>query len=370
MEKLKINNSNGLCEIILIGDWSKSFSKERESLFSLKFKDIASIVIDASGITNWSANFIALILSIKDNSANNKVNFKVKGLPEGATKILTIAESVPERKGAAKKEQKTPFVKVVGDASLAVFDDLNQAITFCGDFIISVMKFLTGLAKFSWKDFTTFLYDCGPSAVPIITLITFLVGLILAFVGAIQLRMFGAQIFVADLVGIGMVRELASIMTAIVMAGRTGAAYAAQLGTMQVNEELDALETMGISKFDFLVLPRMLALILIMPLLCIIADIMGILGGMFVGVFMLDITPIMYYEQTISALRIQDFLIGVFMSVIFGILVSASGCLRGMQCGRSSAAVGTATTSAVVTGIVTIIISTAAITMICDYLGI
>ena len=212
--------------------------------------------------------------------------------------------------------------------------------------------------------------ECGSQALPIVSLISVLVGLILAFVGAIQLSMFGAQIFVADLVGIAMVRVMGAIMTGIIMAGRTGAAFAAQLGTMQVNEEIDALKTMGISPMEFLVLPRMLALMLMMPLLCLYADLMGILGGMIVGVTMLDLSVMEYYQETKRALSLTNLWIGLFHSAVFGILVSLSGCLRGIQCGRSASAVGDATTSAVVTGIVSIVVATAIITFICQVLGI
>jgi phospholipid/cholesterol/gamma-HCH transport system permease protein len=206
--------------------------------------------------------------------------------------------------------------------------------------------------------------------VPIITVIGFLMGLILAFIGAMQLRMFGAQIYVADLVGIGIVREMGAIMTGVVMAGRTGAAFAAQLGTMQVNEEIDALKTLGIAPMEFLVLPRMLALALVMPLLCLYADLMGVLGGMLVGVTLLDLGFLEYYHQTVSAIGVSDLLVGVVMSAVFGVLVALCGCLRGLQAGRNSASVGLAATSAMVSSIVSIVIATAAITVICDILGV
>jgi len=154
------------------------------------------------------------------------------------------------------------------------------------------------------------------------------------------------------------------------MAGRTGAAFAAQLGTMQVNEELDAFKTLGISPMEFLVLPRMLALTLMMPLLCIYADLMGVLGGLIVGVGMLDMNLMEYYNQTKGAIRLNDLFIGLFQGVVFGVLISLASCLRGIQCGRSATAVGQATTSAVVTSIVCIIVATAIITIVCNVLGI
>ena len=197
-----------------------------------------------------------------------------------------------------------------------------------------------------------------------------LVGLILAFVGAVQLMMFGAQIYVADLVGIAMVRVMGAVMVGIVMAGRTGAAFAAQLGTMQGNEEIDALKTMGVSPMEFLVLPRMLALVLMMPLLCVYADLMAVIGGLIVGVGVLDIGLVQYINQTTTALKVSYFFIGIIHATVFGVLVALAGCLRGIQCGRSASAVGEATTSAVVTSIVAIIVATGIITVVCNVLGI
>ncbi len=167
--------------------------------------------------------------------------------------------------------------------------------------------------------------------------------------GAVQLSQFGAAIYVADLVGIGMVREMGAMMTAIIMSGRTGAAFAAKLGTMKVTQEIDALTTMGISPLEFLVLPRVLALVLMMPLLCLYADFVGILGGAFVGVTMLDLAPRSYFRETISTLTFANLLGGLFKATVYGALIAVAGCLRGFQCGNSSSAVGDAATQAVVT---------------------
>ena len=227
-----------------------------------------------------------------------------------------------------------------------------------------------GKGRFRRSDFLLVLQDSGARTLPIVSLISLLVGLILAFVGAIQLRLFGAEIYVAHLVGIGIVREIGAIMTGIVVTGRTGASFAAQLGTMQVNEEIDALRTLGIPPMDFLVLPRLLALSLMMPLLCLYADLMGILGGLIVGVAMLDINPMRYYLETKRAIHFDDLFLGLFMSGVFGVLVALTGCMRGLDSGRSASAVGEATTSAVVTGIIGIVVATAIITVIAHVLGI
>jgi phospholipid/cholesterol/gamma-HCH transport system permease protein len=214
------------------------------------------------------------------------------------------------------------------------------------------------------------MYTSGAQALPIVSLVSFLVGLILAFIGAVQLAVFGAQIYVASLVGISMVRVMGAVMVGVVMSGRTGAAFAARLGTMQVNEEIDALVTFGFSPFDFLVLPRLIALVVMMPLLCLYADFMGIVGGLTVGVFMFDLSVMEYIDMTRESVRLQDFWVGLVHSAVFGIIIALAGCLRGMQCGRSASAVGDAATSAVVTAIVGIIVATAVITVLADILGI
>ena len=205
---------------------------------------------------------------------------------------------------------------------------------------------------------------------PIVTLISILIGLILAFIGAIQLRLFGADIYVANLVAIGMTREMGAMMTAIIMAGRTGAAFAAKLGSMQVNEEIDAFKTMGIAAIDFLVLPRVLALILMMPLLTVYANVIGILGGLWVSVGMLDISLLEYYQQTTQSVTLIDCSTGVFKSLVFGVLIAVIGCMSGMQCGRSSSAVGDAATTAVVRIIVSIVVTDALFTLLFESLGI
>ncbi len=193
--------------------------------------------------------------------------------------------------------------------------------------------------------------------------------MILAFVGAIQLTAFGAQIFVANLVAIAMAVEMGGLMTGIIMAGRAGASFAAQIGTMQVNEEIDALRTTGLNPVEFLVLPRILALFVMTPLLALYANFLGIMGGALVGVTLLDLSWEAYIVQTKSALNLTLFAKGLIKAAVFGVLVAMAGCLRGMQCGRSAEAVGTVTTSAVVTSLVLIVVADAIITVIYDAIG-
>lgn len=192
----------------------------------------------------------------------------------------------------------------------------------------------------------------------------------MAFQAAIQLRQFGAEIFVANLVGLAVVREMGPMMAAVVLCGRTGAAFAAQIGTMRVNEEIDALKTLGASPIDFLVMPRMVALFVMMPLLVVYANFLGILGGLFIAVTTMDMTVATYFAQTREAIGLMDVYTGLIKAVAFGVLIAFSGCLRGLQCQRSSAGVGAAATSAVVTGILLVIVADALFALVFDRLGV
>lgn len=331
---------------------------------------LQGITFDTRELSEWDSSILTFLIAIKDSCSNNKISFNSDGLPEGAKRLLALASAIPERKGARRESQRVSFLAHIGEDAIDFWKSGIEILAFIGEAFLAFIRLLGGRARFRRSDLFLIIQEVGAQALPIVSLISLLVGLILAFVGAIQLVMFGAQIYVASLVGIAMVRVMGAIMAGIIMAGRTGAAFAAQLGTMEVNEEIDALTTMGISPMEFLVLPRMIALALMMPLLCLYADLMGILGGLIVGVGMLDLSVLEYYNQTCISISLTDFFIGLFQGSVFGVLVAVSGCMRGMQCGRSASAVGEAATSAVVTGIVSIIVATALITLICNVLGI
>ena len=331
---------------------------------------LTHMVIDAQQLGAWDSTLITFLLRLQTHCSQKGLTFESGGLPFGIQGLLKMATAVPAREGARRVEKKEPFLARLGDAAVRVQGEGADILAFIGEAFLAFCRFLTGRAQFQRSDLLGFIRDCGPQALPIVTLISLLVGLILAFVGAIQLLMFGAQIYVANLVAVAMVRVMGAVMAAVIMAGRTGAAFAAQLGTMQVNEEIDALKTLGISPMEFLVLPRMLALVLMMPILCVYADIMGIIGGLVVGVGMLNLGLVEYVNQTRASLSLSYFWIGLFYSTVFGVLIALSGCLRGMQCGRSASAVGEATTSAVVTSIVSIVVATAIITYAFNVIGI
>lgn len=331
---------------------------------------IRQIRFDARDIGDWDTALLTFLTRIIKQGKEHGIAVVHDGLPEGVHKLLDLAAAVPPKEDTGRHGEQPAFLTRVGEFAITKWRAGPEMLQFVGEVILSFGRLLRGRAQFRRSDLVLIVEDVGPQSLPIVSLISFLFGLIVAYMGAVQLAQFGAQIFIADLVSIGMVREMGALMTGIIMAGRTGASFAAQLGTMQVNEEIDALRTLSIPPMDFLVLPRMLALILIMPLLTLYSDIVGILAGMFVAVTTFDIGAFEYYHQTVRALDLRHIAVGISKGTVYGILIAIAGCLRGMQCGRSAQAVGEATTSAVVTGILFIVIAASLLTILFQELGI
>jgi phospholipid/cholesterol/gamma-HCH transport system permease protein len=330
----------------------------------------ARVAFDASQLGGWDSGLVSFLVGVSRFCRARGIADDRSGLPSGVQRLLALAEAVPEKKGARADTARPSFLVRVGDFTVDYGRAVSETMTFVGDLSLTGLKFLVGRARFRRVDFLENVQDCGANAVGIVTLISFLVGVILAFMGAVQLQQFGAAIYVADLVGIGMVREMGAMMTAIIMSGRTGAAFAAALGTMKVTQETDALTTLGISPLEFLVLPRVIALVLMMPLLCLYSDFMGILGGGFVGVSMLGLSPSTYMRETIHALSFGNLFIGLVKATVYGGLIAMAGCLRGLQCGKSSSAVGDAATRAVVSSIVLVVLACGIFAFITNILGI
>jgi phospholipid/cholesterol/gamma-HCH transport system permease protein len=365
--------ANGSLLLHVRGDWQLRGGLPTIATLEQQITDPAEprhLSFDATALGTWDSGLLAYLVSVHELCRAKQVRFDTGNLPEGVCRLLKLALEVPERAGARRTEQRPDFLTLVGKETLSLGKSGGEMLEFLGLALQSFGRLAIGRARFRRSDLIDVIFECGAAALPIVTLISFLVGLILAFVGAIQLQQFGAQIYVADLVGIAMAREMGALMTAIIMSGRTGAAFAAQLGTMQVNEEIDALTTFGISSMDFLVLPRMIALIVMMPLLCVYADLMGNIGGGFVGVIMLKLSLVEYVNELTNGVHLIDFAVGIVKSSVFGVLVAISGCMRGIQCGRSASAVGLAATSAVVTGIVLIIVTDGVFTVLTNALGI
>ncbi|MEM7145082.1 MAG: ABC transporter permease [Verrucomicrobiota bacterium] len=326
-----------------------------------------TISFDTSDLDSYDSSLISLLLKLHRQCESTDTTFDRDSLPTDINDLLEMALAVPETEEAEDQRDRRFFYRV-GSASLAIVDELLDLFNFLGECLFAIGRLLTGRARFRHRDFWVTVQESGAEALPIVALISILIGMILAFVGSHQLSEFGASIYVADLVGIAMVREMGAIMAGVIMSGRTGAAFAAQLGSMKVNEEIDALRTFGFNPIDFLVIPRILALVIMMPLLTVYADILGILGGMIVGVTM-GISFDQYFNQTVNSLDLVACSIGIVKGFVFGFIIAGAGCLRGMQSGGSSAAVGNATTSAVVTSITAIIIADAVFAVLTTILG-
>lgn len=296
------------------------------------------------------------------------LEFDTSLLPQTMKEMMTLAfnsGNIPP----AEKNDKAGFLEKIGQKSYQWYQQTRTALQFMRETNASVWRFITGKAIFRSRDFWFIFGDCSYKAVGIISLVSFLVGLILAFVGALQLRTFGAGIFVASMVALGMTRIMAAIMVGIIMAGRTGSSYAATLGTMQVNEEIDALKTLGVKITDYLVAPRQVALVLTIPFLTMLADVLGILGGAVVGIGFLDISSSSYFDYSTKALHLDNILIGLLHSVVYGVIISTVGCYEGLKAGRDADSVGKATTNAVVVSLVLMIIATGILTIILETAG-
>jgi phospholipid/cholesterol/gamma-HCH transport system permease protein len=353
----------------LMGDWllEHAVSNSQQTIDSLN-TDI--IELDATSLDKWDSRLITFLVKLRKHTDNNKLTLTMVNLPEGAQRLLYLAFAVEAPEGAHRSKEKENFFTRIGNGFLSTLTSTKSVVTFVGEVTLSFGRFFRGKANFQRSDLWVTVQETGAEAVPIVSLIAFLVGAILAFVGVVQLNKFGAGIYVADLVAVGVVREMGAIMTGVIMAGRTGAAFAAQLGTMKVNEEIDALTTMGIDPIDFLVLPKIIALILMLPLLSIYANLLGIMGGAAVSLAILDVSIYQYMVQTIYSVNLVDFLGGLFKAIVYGVLIAIAGCRCGIECGKSAAAVGLATTSAVVSGIVAIVVANAILNVIYTLLGI
>ncbi|MFA5117423.1 MAG: ABC transporter permease [Candidatus Omnitrophota bacterium] len=331
--------------------------------------DIAQVNFTVSEELQWDSGLIAFLLKLVKECEQRNIQVAREGLPQEAQKLLVLALKV-RVKGVTAQKAREPFLERAGAKALQISESLSSELEFLGDIAVSFGRLLTGKAYFRRDDFYLLVKRCGVDSFLLVSLISLLVGMILAFVGSIQLKMFGAQIFIADIVGIAMVRVLSAVMTGIIMSGRVGASFAAELGMMQTSEEIDALKTLGISPVEFLVMPRLLAVVLMMPVLVIYADLMGIVGGFVISAGMLHLNGIEYLNHTQAAVKLSYVWIGLIHSLVFGVIIAVAGCLRGIKCERNAAGVGFATTSAVVTGITGIVIATAAITFICQILGV
>jgi phospholipid/cholesterol/gamma-HCH transport system permease protein len=358
----------------LEGHWNVHMARHHEVDSMLTRVDqeapFDSLRIDMSKVSAWDTSLLVVVARVQALCAKRKVQFLRESLPPNVASLIELSEAVPERQTGRADQKPHSILWIIGTNTITLFQGFGVAVEFVGDVVLSIGRMLRGKAAFDWRLFWLTMQECSAQALPIVGMISFLTGLIFGFVGAVQLRQFGAGIYVANLVAIGMAREMGAIMTGIIMAGRTGAAFAAQIGSMKVSEEIDALRTLAISPMDFLVSPRLIALSLMMPLLVLYSDIVGILGGAVVGLEFLGLSWTQYWNQTVGSMGLTDIATGLFKSAIFGVIVAIAGCERGMKCGNNAAAVGNAATSAVVLGITCIVAADAVIDVLQEILNI
>lgn len=326
------------------------------------------IRIDAPGNWRWNTMDAAFLAALIARLRQDGDDLAVEGAPRDLTRLLDLARTAPIRTGQTPSEP--GLRKKIGLNVLSLWQETRAMATLIGEVVLRLPRFLTGRAMVRRNEVIEVLAESSTRALIIVGIVNLLLGAILAFVGAVQLKAFGAGLYVADLVGIASVRELAPVMTAIVLAGRTGASFAARIATMQGNEEIDALTTLGVPPEEFLVLPRVVALSVLMPLLYVYACAMALLGGLLVATLMLDITATAYMVKTQAAIKSANFFIGGTKAVMFGAMVALIGCRCGLRAGRSAADVGQATTAAVVNAIVAIIAVDAIFAVCANALGI
>ncbi|MBV9247714.1 MAG: ABC transporter permease [Acetobacteraceae bacterium] len=346
----------------LIGDWIGRETGLRDSSAIRRVLPDANkarwLRFETSGLGRWDSALLAFVLALraavtKIKDSGGQIELDESGLPEAARRLLALAaETGSVLEGTAPPSS---LLTRMGVGAIARWGEIVAVSALLGETVLRTLAALGGRVRTRAVDVFLLMREAGAGALAIISIVNALVGGILAFVGAVQLRRFGAEIYVADLVGIAVVREMAAIMTAIVMAGRTGGAYAAQIATMQGNEEIDALKALGIPVFDFLVLPRIGALMSMMPLLYFYACAVGLIGGLAVSISVLDLSPVAYLEETRRFVTGTQFAIGFIKSVAFGGLIALAGCHIGLKAGRSAADVGRAATGAVVVGIIGVI---------------
>jgi phospholipid/cholesterol/gamma-HCH transport system permease protein len=366
--KLQAGAPGGECLVKIGGDWR--LNERVPSWNSVLQNHIAmNVRVVPDDLGKWDTSLLLFLVHGRKWCAASKHDFHVETLPENLQTLLRQVENVDALKPASKAAIKSNWALAATFAN-KLANKTKENISFVGECTLGIISVAKNPRGFRWMDCFVEMQQCWASSLPIVSLVSFLVGMILAFQAAIQLQQYGAAVFVADLVGLSVVREMGPMMAAVIMAGGIGAAFAAQLGNMKVDEEIDALETLGISTVDFLALPRLLAVTLMMPFLALYANVLGFLGGMFVSATMLNIPAAAYWIETQNRVGISDVTSGLIKSVFFGLAIGLAGCLRGMKCERSAAGVGKATTSAVVTGILMIVIADALFALIFNVLGI
>ena len=335
-------------------------SVNNELLKILESQPLKNIQLDLGGLSYLDGAGMAVIRSFARNCNKLRNSITLLNIPSAAKRFLDQDQCpIYDDNSILEGIEGPGFVEQIGEGMVNLKQNTYDIISFLGGIVDAFSSGLRRPGSIKWEGFTKLFEKAGVDAVPIVIILSLLMGAILAFQAAIQLRKFGANIFVADLVSLSICLEMGPLLTALIISGRSGAGYAAHVGSMQVSEEIDALRVLGIDPFLYLVIPRILAVALAAPCLTILADIMGVIGGCLVASFSLDVTPTAYFNQVKKVLEISDVLKGLIKSLVFGIQIAGIGCLRGFQVRGGAESVGSATTSAVVTCIFVLTVTNA-----------
>ncbi len=354
--------------VALSGDWvARTDGIEQGVAQRVLAPGIRLLKFDTAKLGHWDSGLIAFLITLREAANKDGVTFDEDGLPGPARRLIALSSN---RAAKPPAEPPIPLPHKVGLWALQMGTEGVEASALLGNTFLRGGAALRGRAGMRLSDMIEAMYDAGVSALPIITVVGLLVGGILAFIGASELGKFGAGVYVANLVSIGMVREMAALMTAIIMAGRTGGAYAATIAAMQGAEEIDALRAMGIPIFDYLILPKVLALSTMIPILYLYGCAVGILGGLCVAAATLHVTAISFVARVQDSLSGTEFGLGLAKSLCFGAFIAIIACRIGLRARRNAAAVGTAATTAVVFGIVGVIALDAIFDLCASVLGI
>ncbi len=365
-----IQTETGELTIFISGRLSLDTMDEvvREVRALIKRTQPAAVAIDCSGIDYLDSAGAMALLSITEDMASRSVPCRLANLREDHRNVLELLDpSALSVRTRASGRSYPGLISYIGEASRAAVNDGVMLMTFLGDVIHALGHSCVHPRSIRWNDVLHYMARAGVEGLPIVGLISLLVGLIIAFMSSLQLKPLGGNIFVASLVGIAVVKELGPLMTAIIVAGRSGSAFAAEIGTMVVNEELDALVTMGFDPVEFLALPKVVAALLVVPLLTLYADLFGLVGGLIVGVVGMDLTVGTYVNQTAISISLNDVATGLVKSIVFAALIAGIGCHKGLQVKRGAEGVGAATTSAVVSAIFLIVVADSVFAIVFHY---
>jgi phospholipid/cholesterol/gamma-HCH transport system permease protein len=353
-------------DVSLAGTWQITASRPTWPSV-LDGRNPARVKLRVDAVEKWDSSLLLFLFGAQQWCVVSGAYCDVSALPEKIQRLLSQLAASHET--SVPFDRSENFLVTVGLATRDLLSKGTVISSFVGECVLSAVRVVRNPRRFRWGDCVFEMQKCGAMALPIVSLISFLVGVTLAYTGALVLRQYGGDIYVADLIGLAMVREMGAMMTGVVLAGRTGAAFAAQLGNMRANDEIDALETLGIPAVNFLVLPRLLALGIMMPLLALYSNALGILGGMAVARGLLSISPTAFWVEMQTIVSLSDVAVGVIKAVSFGFIVGLAGCLRGLHADRSAAGVGQAATSAVVTAILFIIVADAVFAVLFNIVG-